>query len=305
MTAPLQVEHPGRIVESATLQYGPLVVRYESPEGTTRFRVPPEFEEFLAPDESAPGCRVSWTMGPVGRPAEPPLLEGQVWDYWRLPDESDLAVFYWRDDRSPYLELRFSPDLARATIVQDGAQIGDETANVGMHPMTELIACRLLPGLGALNLHASGAVLDGRAVLFMGHSGAGKTTIADIASRAGAPILSDDRTIIGFRDGEPYAWGTPWHGTGRHTSSRTAPLGGIFLLVQAPDERVVRIPGPRAFQEMFVRLIHQKLTPRETEDALAALERLVGAVPVYELHFRPVPAALDAIRSALGGTPGA
>ena len=291
------------IAPVVTFQYGDLVVRYESPDGATPLAIFPEFEEFRVSDDTPPSCTVSWTFGAIDLPTREPDVAGIVWDWWKEPDGSDLSIFYWLDQRVPYMALRFAPDMRRATIVQDAGQIGG-IAHVGLHPMNELVACRLLPSLGAVNLHASTAVLDGRSALFMGHSGAGKTTIAELAHSLGAPILSDDRTIIGMRDGTPWSWGTPWHGSGRFTSSRSAPVGGIFLLVQAPEERLVPIAPARAWKEMFIRLIHQKLSETEVTDAFAVLDRLSASVPMWELHFRPVPEAIDTVRAALGGGAG-
>lgn len=59
------------------------------------------------------------------------------------------------------------------------------------------LACRLLEGHRAdAHLHASGAVVDGRAVLAVGPSGAGKSSLALAWSRAGHPIIADDVILV-------------------------------------------------------------------------------------------------------------
>ena len=45
-------------------------------------------------------------------------------------------------------------------------------------------------------LHASGAVVHGRAALFAGPSGSGKSTLAAALVRTGCPLLSDDSTVL-------------------------------------------------------------------------------------------------------------
>ena len=45
---------------------------------------------------------------------------------------------------------------------------------------------------GTIPLHASGAVIDGRAVLFVGPAGAGKSTAAAALGRLGHAVVSDD-----------------------------------------------------------------------------------------------------------------
>lgn len=284
--------------ETVTLRYGELVIRFVAADSSVRFRVPPEYEEFQVPPGEPVTCTVVWALGRIEVPAEPAGLAVDVWENRRTADGRDTTIFFRGHDRRPYLSLMFDKTFKRATIVQDPDALGSATADVGFYPMAEMMACRLLSRTGAVDLHASTATYEGLAYVFMGHSGAGKTTISEIAIAAGAEVLSDDRTIVAVRDGRAMAWGTPWHGTGRHTSSRVAPIQGIFLLVQDDHERVVPMSAQRALKEMYVRLIHQKITGGEVADALQTLESVVTEVPVAELHFRKVPGAFHAAREA-------
>ena len=279
-----------------SLRYGELVFRFTAADPSIRFRVPPEYEEFQASPGETVTCTVSWSLGRIEVPPGPAGVVMDVWENRRTPDGRDTTIFFRGHKREPYLSLAFEPGFLRAQVVQDAGVLGYATADVGFYPMAEMMACRLLSRIGAVDLHASTATFEGRAYVFMGHSGAGKTTMSEIAIAAGAEILSDDRTIVAVRNGTPMAWGTPWHGSGRHTSSRVAPIEGIFLLVQDDHERVVPMTAQRAFKELYVRLIHQKVTEAEVADSLQALEELVTTVSVAELHFRKVP---DAFRVAL------
>jgi hypothetical protein len=54
---------------------------------------------------------------------------------------------------------------------------------------------------GLVCLHASGTVIDGQAVLFVGDSGRGKSTTAGFFARNGCPMLSDDFVAL-RRDGD-------------------------------------------------------------------------------------------------------
>lgn len=56
----------------------------------------------------------------------------------------------------------------------------------------------LLHQRGLMPLHANAVVIDGAAVAFCGHSGAGKSTMAAWFHDRGAPILADDVCVIGF-----------------------------------------------------------------------------------------------------------
>jgi hypothetical protein len=282
-----------------TMRYGELVIRFVAADPGLRFTMPREFEEFRDDESRDATAVVRWSRGPIAPPSAAPDLPGDVWDFWRLADGSDRVVFYRGHGRVAYASLHLQAGSRDAAVVHDPAVLGSDLADVGLYPLSEMLASRLLARIDAVDLHASTAHLDGRAFVFVGHSGAGKTTISEIALAAGAAILSDDRTIVGVRDGHPIAWGTPWHGTGRRSSSRTAPIAGLFLLVQSDAERVVPVPAGRAFKELFVRLIHHRFTAAETEAALATVERLAASCPMWELHFRRHP---DAFRVAIEAT---
>jgi hypothetical protein len=59
---------------------------------------------------------------------------------------------------------------------------------------------------GLLPLHASAVEIGGRAVLFCGHSGAGKSSLAWHLTRRGHPLLSDDICAIDVSTGTPRLW---------------------------------------------------------------------------------------------------
>lgn len=66
--------------------------------------------------------------------------------------------------------------------------------SVGM--FLRLVTSMLLPSRRALLVHAGGVVSQGRGVIFLGDSGAGKTTTARRLGREGAMRVADDLTIL-------------------------------------------------------------------------------------------------------------
>jgi hypothetical protein len=103
-----------------------------------------------------------------------------------------------------------------------------------------LVAYRLLE-LGGAVLHSAGVVRDGAAFLFLGRSGAGKTTAARLSLARGAEVLSDDLNAlaIGGAGGAGGAGGCvvlklPFTGDlGERRALRPpVPLGGLLRLAQ-------------------------------------------------------------------------
>src|SRR2546421_554321 len=99
-----------------------------------------------------------------------------------------------------------------------------------------------------VELHASG-IIDGggRGRLFVGQSGAGKSTTARLWMDAeDVEIVSDDRVIVREAGGEWRMFGTPWHGEAALSSPAPAPLDGVFLLQQAASTRLVDVAPAEA-----------------------------------------------------------
>jgi hypothetical protein len=107
-----------------------------------------------------------------------------------------------------------------------------------------LVAYRLLE-LGGTVLHSAGVVRDGAAFLFLGRSGAGKTTAARLSLARGAEVLSDDLNALVLGDSTGGAGGAGGAGgcvvlklpfTGdlgeRRALRPPLPLGGLLRLAQ-------------------------------------------------------------------------
>ncbi len=55
------------------------------------------------------------------------------------------------------------------------------------------------------NIHATAVILDGRGILIMGPSGAGKTDLAIRLIDAGGALVADDRVLVRLEDGRAVA----------------------------------------------------------------------------------------------------
>jgi hypothetical protein len=94
--------------------------------------------------------------------------------------------------------LEWSPDLAAALWTPEDA--GRPFPGVFENVLRVLVAYRLLE-IGGVVLHCAGVVRNGAAFLFLGRSGAGKTTVARLSLAAGAEVLSDDLNALCPGDG--------------------------------------------------------------------------------------------------------
>lgn len=94
--------------------------------------------------------------------------------------------------------LAWRPDLAAA--LWTPANGGPTFPGVFENLLRIVVAYRLLE-TGGVVLHSAGVVRNGAAFLFLGRSGAGKTTVARLSLAAGAEVLSDDLNALCPGDG--------------------------------------------------------------------------------------------------------
>jgi hypothetical protein len=170
------------------------------------------------------------------------------------------------------------------------------------YPLDELLMIhRLACGVG-LEVHAVGIVdEDGRGHLFLGHSGAGKSTTARLWwSRPGVRILSDDRIVLRFRDGELWMYGTPWHGDAGISSAQSALVTNIYFLEQFARNQIVEMAPGVAAAELFARSFVPRHAAEGLEFALGFIERVTREIPCRVFRFVPQPSAVEAIRDARG-----
>jgi hypothetical protein len=166
------------------------------------------------------------------------------------------------------------------------------------YPLDELIVGNLLARGRGVELHGCGIIgPDGRGRLFVGQSGAGKTTTARLwlANRDGIEIVSDDRVILREGGGEWRMYGTPWHGEAELASPSSAPLAAIYLLQQAPATRVVDISRATAAARLFGCTFPLFYDGRALAFTVDCIGRITGDVPVRVLEFTPDVSAIQAV----------
>ena len=179
----------------------------------------------------------------------------------------------------------------------------------------------LLHQRGLLPLHANAVEVDGNAVAFCGHSGAGKSTIAAWFMDRGHRVLADDVCVIAFDPGgQALAYpGIPrlrlWR-EALEASGRTAvgyersfegadkydvptaqerpdeplPLSRIYLLGKAtedePKGRILRLGGVEAIDALVSNTYRGGYLSMigRTGEHLMACVRIARAVPIFRAH---------------------
>jgi hypothetical protein len=140
---------------------------------------------------------------------------------------------------------------------------------------------------GGVLMHAASVVKDGRALVFAGASGAGKTTIASLAPQ-GVQVLSDEVSYVRPAGDGYIAHGTPFAGElARSGENVSAPLAGIYLLRQGPGHRVDPVPAADAVRAILANVLFFAEDPVLVRRVFEGAVRLAERVPVRRLTFRP------------------
>jgi len=165
------------------------------------------------------------------------------------------------------------------------------------YPLDELLMIHRLSQGEGVEVHAVGiSDENGRGHLFLGHSGAGKSTTARLwLDRPGVRILSDDRIILRARDGQIWMYGTPWHGDAGIASPDSALLTGIYLLEHGNSNEQFLLPLGRAAAELFTRSFVTHHSGEGIRFTLEFLDRVARAVPCSIFKFVPDESAVEAI----------
>jgi hypothetical protein len=231
----------------------------------------------------------------------PSFRSGGLWSAFA---EDQGTSFYFQTaylGKSPYKRAWFNRDYSRGKVQLMKPYYDAEIPVYPLeYPLDELLMIHRLALGEGVEVHSCGVVgSDGIGRLFVGHSGAGKSTTSRLWLRhPGTSVLSDDRIIVRMRDGKPFMYGTPWHGDAGLAEQASAPLHKIFLIEHA-DRNEIRVLEPaRAAAELFARTFVPYHSSAGLAHTLEFLEMLTAIVPVSVFRCTPDAGAIEEILRA-------
>ena len=139
---------------------------------------------------------------------------------------------------------------------------------------------------GGFLFHAAGILRDGRAFVFFGPSGIGKTTISRMSGEGA--VLNDDLILLLPVEEHWYVYSTPFSNAPQVAplAGQYAPLAGMYRLVQ--DQQVfLETPTPgHILAELIANIPVLSTDSTYSPQLLARCQRLLASTPVFRLHFR-------------------
>lgn len=186
-------------------------------------------------------------------------------------------------------ELRLSDDHLESKINKDltcgSALISRSGMSMGLGTLLRnMFTFRLILHEDAVVLHAAGILKDDEVYIFMGHSGAGKSTVSALSDDC--TILSDDMVIIKRSNGKYQAYTAP-HWLDMHIGKRENrgyDIGGIFTLKQDKTTYIKELSLSQALADILtVPHIPNELQP--VEKLFDIFSRILVEYGLYEMHF--------------------
>jgi hypothetical protein len=168
------------------------------------------------------------------------------------------------------------------------------------YPLDELLVIHLLGQGHGIEIHGCGVVDEqGDGYLFVGQSGAGKSTMARLwLQEPKATVLSDDRVVVRREPGGFRMYGTPWHGDEPLASPRSARLSRILFLRHAPAHAMDPLDPAGAAAQLFAASFPPFHSRAALDFSLGFIGSMVASVPAGALSFRPERSVIDVVRCA-------
>jgi len=141
---------------------------------------------------------------------------------------------------------------------------------------------------------------DEQGLMFMGKSGAGKTTLAKLYHKySKAMILNDDRVIIRKINKIFYIYGSLWHGDfSDYLDSRIekAKLKKLFFLRKAKENLIRPVSLDQAFKLIYPAMFPTFWDKGGTETIVLFLSDLLSKISCFRLKFRKDKSVIGFVR---------
>jgi hypothetical protein len=213
-------------------------------------------------------------------PSEPPSADDELKVEFKEGD--------WHLQRGDF-RARWNPNAQRGYIRQANSPYAFDS-------LLRIVHTLILAKQGGFLLHAASAIRGGRAFIFCGISGAGKTTISRLAP-PDVTLLTDEISYV-RRQGDQYvAFGTPFAGElGKVGENCSAPIGGFFLLEKGPENSIEPVNPAEAIQRLLRNILFFADDPALVDLVFQSACGFAGSVPLQRLVFFPDQRVWDLVR---------
>lgn len=153
-----------------------------------------------------------------------------------------------------------------------------------------------------IKIHASVTELNGKALVFLGKSGTGKSTHSRLWREfvPGCTLLNDDEPLIRVFENEPVrVYGAPWSGSTPCYKNESAEVVAFVHLYQSPDNKLTKLKSVEALSLLYASAAMLRSDVDNKNMMLDIVADILQRVPMYRLDCRPDYEAVSLTRELL------
>lgn len=263
--------------------YGP----FETHGGDSLFRI--MVQDDLVRDDSM--AEVYSNRGSV----EPGMIELQVWK----SETGHFFEFTQPGSDTVNGRLYIDKDLKDARLSLEGSLVQQWlTFNTAVN------FCYLLATAchNTVLTHASCVRYKGKAYLFLGKSGTGKSTHSRmwLSALEGVELMNDDHPVLRVNeDGKVIAFGSPWSGKTRCYKNIEAPAGGIIRISRAPYNKARRLSVIESYASLMTSCSGMTWERELADGRDKTIQAVIGKVPCWVMECLPDEEAARVCQAAV------
>lgn len=285
--------------EASTLKIAGIVISAKANDSGVRLKVDESHREFLSDDVADATYTIHCGEMPQVELGEKVFDSGGVWRLFQSNGKLALPLTTPVFGPDPYRMAVLEPDFTKGDIFINNQTRGTSTVCPFEYPMDEVLMVNLLARGRGIEIHGCGLIDQEEGLMFVGCSGAGKSTMANLWRRhSGITILSDDRLIIRQSEGQTWLYGTPWHGDARVSSPERTHLKKIFFLKKASRNSITPLRRADTATRLLVCSFPTFYDRRGMEYTVNLCDQISASVPAFELGVLPEDGVIDFIRQS-------
>lgn len=153
-----------------------------------------------------------------------------------------------------------------------------------------------------IQFHSSLIDYQGHGLMFLGPSGIGKTTQAELWNQYRDALIINGAIVFVQETEEAFlGWGTPWHGSSPYCENTNVPVDALIVLKQAPENSIRKLEGFEKVTAVSNSVFYPRWLENGMELCLETLDHLLSKLPVYELSCRPDEEAVELTEKTIFG----